>query len=495
MIYRFEQRLTSEHVKPLRLIKRNFSKWEIPVEERFKAVEELRPVPYKIAPYFNSVLLNVQRPFFQRKMYVALVKKRRRRFKMIRRRKTLLPFMQPPRLRPEWMMIQVLPVLPPDLRPILTFGNQIVVSDLTKLYQQIIYRNTRCFFEWTMTLQYSGRLLQEAVDALMENGKGNTPPVVSTSTDQPLKSLSDMLKGKKGRFRQNLLGKRVDYSGRSVIVVGPQLGISECGLPKEMALELFKPFLMRELVRRGFSKHAFAAKKLVDSKKPIVWNCLRQVMANRPVLLNRAPTLHRLGMQAFRPKLVTGRAILLHPLVCSSYNADFDGDQMAVHIPLTSQACAEAWKLMWSRNHFLSPATGEPTILPSQDMILGCYYLTSMDKIHRARQLQQSQDLRSTTLQVINGFPFQSIDQILHLVQMQILDYHSVVWLRWPSGFELEQKQQRCIEMQMDTSGHMIQIYRDYKVYDHVQFSQPIYFIKTTPGRALVNQSIWNALN
>jgi DNA-directed RNA polymerase subunit beta' len=304
-----------------------------------------------------------------------------------------------------------------------------------------------------------------------------------------------MLKGKKGRFRQNLLGKRVDYSGRSVIVVGPKLGIYECGLPKEMALELFKPFVMRELFANGFARHAFAAKKMVESKKPIVWEFLRKVMANRPVLLNRAPTLHRLGMQAFRPKLVSGRAILLHPLVCSAYNADFDGDQMAVHIPLTEEACSEAWKLMWSRNNILSPATGDPTILPSQDMILGCYYLTSMDVMHRTKYLQQTPDLRSNTLQVINGFPFQSIDQILRLVQMQVLDYHSVVWLRWPYEFELEQKKQRCIEVQIDMSGHIIKIYRDYKVYDHVQLSRPIYFIKTTPGRALVNQSIWNTLN
>ena len=491
-IYRFEQLLPSEPVKPLKIGKLNLAKWEIPVEARFKYYEEFWPQPYIVNHYFSRVATHSSQRFYHRKMYLALVKLRRRRFKMIRRFKTLAPFLRQPQIRPEWMMIQLLPVLPPDLRPILTFGDQMIVSDLTKLYQQVLSRNVRC--RLNLAPEYSARLLQEAVDSLMENGKGNAPAVLSSTTDQPLKSLSDVLKGKKGRFRQNLLGKRVDYSGRSVIVVGPKLSIYECGLPKQMALELFKPFVLRELYKKKFARHAFAAKKLLNSKAPIVWEVLRKIMENRPVLLNRAPTLHRLGMQAFRPKLVSGRAILLHPLVCSGYNADFDGDQMAVHIPLTRAACSEAWRLMWSRNNLLSPATGDPTLLPSQDMILGCYYLTSMDVIHRAQQLKHNLDLHGNQKHKFNNFTFQSIDQLLRLVQMQILDYHSVVWLKWPSKFEFEQRKQKCIEIQIDKNGNVIKIYRDYKIYDHVKFSRPIYFIKTTPGRALINQSIWAAL-
>lgn len=502
-IYYFEERLHSFFGLGIRFARWNISKWEITIEQRFKENKENWPEPYIIgSPFFFRTWKNTMLRFYQRKMYSSYVALRKHRFQLIRRMKTIAPFLRKPFICPEWMMIQNLPVLPPDLRPILVLGNQIVVSDLTKIYQQIIYRNDRCInrYErykkaaWMQTDYYDfycGRLLQEGIDALMENGKGDGKPIVSDSTDQPLKSLSDMLKGKKGRFRQNLLGKRVDYSGRSVIVVGPKLEIYECGLPKEMALELFKPFVIRELLHAGFARHAFAAKKKLDAKRPYIWDILRKVMSNRPVLLNRAPTLHRLGMQAFRPKLVSGRAILLHPLVCSAYNADFDGDQMAVHIPLTEAACSEAWKLMWSRNNILSPATGEPTILPSQDMILGCYYLTTLDKMHRVHQLKQIKALGPN--QQIQG-PFQSIDQLLRLVQMQVLDYHSVIWLRWPYKFEFEQKKQRCIEIQIDLSGHIIKIYKDYKVYDNLQSSHPIYFIKTTPGRALVNQSIWESL-
>lgn len=502
IIYGFEQKLTWEPIKPGLPANLNMSRWEIPVEQRFKENYLNWPAPCLTSPFFSTVFGRSSKYFYHRKMYVALVQLRKHRFRLIRKLKTCAPFLRKPLICPEWMMIQNLPVLPPDLRPILVVGSQVIISDLTKLYQQIIYRNDRCLARYKRSTSYSyhkmeyydfyaGRLLQEAIDALMENGKGDGKPVLSTSTDQPLKSLSDMLKGKKGRFRQNLLGKRTDYSGRSVIVVGPKLEISECGLPKQMALELFKPFVIRELIRAGFARHVFSAKKLVKKQPAFVWSILRKIMSDRPVLLNRAPTLHRLGLQAFRPKLVSGRAILLHPLVCSAYNADFDGDQMAVHIPLTEQACGEAWKLMWSRNNILSPATGEATLLPSQDMILGCYYLTSIDVMHRTHQLKQIKKDVSKTL--ING-PFQSIDQLLKLVQMQVLDYHSVVWLRWPSGFEFEQKQQRCIEIQIDTSGHVIKIYNDFKVYDNFQLSNPIYFIKTTPGRALMNQSIWNSL-
>ena len=506
IVYKCEKLLKGRQASQKKQALANVSKWELARIYRSKDKHKVPPTPpppCNIADVHKKAPFLYLHPFFYIRLHKQLVHNRLRRFKMIRMLKAISPFLRPPMLDPSWMVLRTLPVLPPDLRPILVLGSQqMIVSDLNKLYQQIIYRNTRLYkAQQTQSRynrkfnRYSERLLQEAVDALINNGKGNAPATLSSS-EQPLKSLSEMLKGKKGRFRQNLLGKRVDYSGRSVIVVGPQLKIYECGLPKEMALELFKPFLIRYLVNHGFTRHLLSAKKLIQSKNPIIWYCLRKVMADRPLLLNRAPTLHRLGMQAFRPKLVSGRAILLHPLVCSAFNADFDGDQMAVHIPLSPKACSEAWKLMWSRNNILSPATGDPTITPSQDMILGCYYLTTMDTIHRFKQLQQNRDLRSKTLsQVTNAFPFQSIDQILHLVQMQKLQYHSVIWLKWSGSFELEQKKQRCIEIQLDASGHLIKIYPDYKIYDHVNYKKPLFFIKTTPGRALINQSVFDVLN
>jgi DNA-directed RNA polymerase beta' subunit len=281
--------------------------------------------------------------------------------------------------KPEWMTLSVLPVLPPDLRPILRLdGDVLVVSDLNQLYQKVLFRNSRFRRLGIVTVEsvaYAKGLLQEAVDALLDNGKGGAPPMVAPN-DRPFKSLSDILKGKRGRFRQNLLGKRVDYSGRSVIVVGPKLLLHQCGLPREMGIELFQPFLIRKLLAQGFAHSIGIAKKMIQQGEPIVWELLHQLMRQHPILLNRAPTLHRLGIQAFQPKLVQGRAILLHPLVCTAFNADFDGDQMAVHVPLSVQARAEAWKLLWSRNNILSPATGQAVLIPSQDMVLGCYYLT-----------------------------------------------------------------------------------------------------------------------
>ena len=301
-----------------------------------------------------------------------------RRSKIIRRLKLVRDFLDT-KARPEWMTLSTIPVLPPDLRPIVQLdGDQVAISDLNKLYQKIFFRNKRFRRTNIENAPYAQRLLQEAVDALIENGKGGSDPICA-SNDRPLKSLSDLLKGKKGRFRQNLLGKRVDYSGRSVIVVGPTLKLHECGLPKEMAIELFQPFLIRQLVDRKIVPTIITAKNLIHDKDPILWEVLQQVMESHPVLLNRAPTLHRLGIQAFQPKLVNGRAILLHPLVCPAFNADFDGDQMAVHVPLSREAQAEAWRLMWSRNNLLSPATGQPILVPSQDMVLGCYYLTTFN--------------------------------------------------------------------------------------------------------------------
>ncbi|MCH8041772.1 MAG: DNA-directed RNA polymerase subunit beta', partial [Nitrospinae bacterium] len=282
--------------------------------------------------------------------------------------------------KPEWMVMDVIPVLPPELRPLVPLdGGRFATSDLNDLYRRVINRNNR--LKRLVELKAPGviirnemRMLQEAVDALFDNGRrGRT---IRGANKRPLKSLSDMLKGKQGRFRQNLLGKRVDYSGRSVIVVGPELSLNQCGLPKKMALELFKPFIFHKLEERGAATTIKSAKRLVEKERPEVWDVLDEVIREHPVILNRAPTLHRLGMQAFDPVLVEGKAILLHPLVCAAFNADFDGDQMAVHVPLSIEAQIETRVLMMSTNNILSPANGRPLTVPSQDMVLGCYWLT-----------------------------------------------------------------------------------------------------------------------
>lgn len=282
--------------------------------------------------------------------------------------------------KPEWMIMSVIPVIPPELRPMVQLdGGRFATSDLNDLYRRVINRNNRLkrLLELgapEIIVRNEKRMLQESVDALIDNGRRGRP--VTGAGNRPLKSLSDMLKGKQGRFRQNLLGKRVDYSGRSVIVVGPELKIYQCGLPKEMAVELFKPFVMKELVGRGIAHNIKNAKRMVEKLRPEVWDILEEVIQDHPVMLNRAPTLHRLGIQAFQPILVEGRAIKLHPLVCTAFNADFDGDQMAVHVPLTPEAISEARYLMLSTNNLLKPQDGKPVTVPTQDMILGAYYLT-----------------------------------------------------------------------------------------------------------------------
>lgn len=282
--------------------------------------------------------------------------------------------------KPEWMVLEVLPVIPPELRPMVQLdGGRFATSDLNDLYRRVINRNNRLkrlldLGAPGIIVQNEKRMLQEAVDALIDNGRRGRP--VTGPGNRPLKSLSHMLKGKQGRFRQNLLGKRVDYSGRSVIVVGPNLKMYQCGLPKEMAIELFKPFVMKELVERGLAHNIKSAKRKIERLHSEVWDVLEEVIKEHPVLLNRAPTLHRLGIQAFEPILVEGRAITLHPLVCTAYNADFDGDQMAVHVPLSAEAQAEARLLMLAAQNILNPKDGKPVVTPSQDMVLGNYYLT-----------------------------------------------------------------------------------------------------------------------
>ena len=296
------------------------------------------------------------------------------------------------RNKPEWMILQAVPVIPPELRPLVPLdGGRFATSDLNDLYRRVIIRNNRLkrlieIKAPEVILRNEKRMLQEAVDSLLDNSRKSS--AVKTEANRPLKSLSDSLKGKQGRFRQNLLGKRVDYSARSVIVVGPELKMHECGIPKNMAAELYKPFVIRKLIERGIVKTVKSAKKIVDRKEPVVWDILEYVMKGHPVLLNRAPTLHRLGIQAFQPKMIEGKAIQLHPLACTAFNADFDGDQMAVHLPLGNEAILEAQLLMLGSHNILNPANGAPITVPSQDMVLGLYYITKLRSGDRGEGLK-----------------------------------------------------------------------------------------------------------
>ena len=302
------------------------------------------------------------------------------KLKKLSKRLKVLEAFQKSGIKPEWMVLEVLPVLPPELRPLVPLdGGRFATSDLNDLYRRVINRNNRLkrLLELKapeIIVRNEKRMLQEAVDSLLDNGRRGK--AMTGANKRPLKSLADMIKGKSGRFRQNLLGKRVDYSGRSVIVVGPALKLHQCGLPKKMALELFKPFIFHRLEVLGLATTIKAAKKMVEDEEPIVWDLLEEVIREHPVMLNRAPTLHRLGIQAFEPVLIEGKAIQLHPLVCAAFNADFDGDQMAVHVPLSLEAQTEARTLMLASNNVLSPANGEPIIVPSQDIVLGLYYMT-----------------------------------------------------------------------------------------------------------------------
>ncbi len=319
--------------------------------------------------------------------------------------------------RPEWMIMNILPVIPPDLRPMVQLdGGRFATSDLNDLYRRILNRNNRLarLLELgapEIIVRNEKRMLQEAVDALIDNGRRGRP--VTGPGNRSLKSLSDMLKGKQGRFRQNLLGKRVDYSGRSVIVVGPDLKIYQCGLPKEMAIELFKPFVMRELIQRGMAHNVKSAKKMVDRVQAEVFDVLEEVIKEHPVMLNRAPTLHRLGIQAFEPILVEGKAIRLHPLVCTAFNADFDGDQMAVHLPLSVEAQAECRFLLLSPNNLLKPSDGGPVAVPSQDMVLGIYYLTQIRPGTKGE-----------------GSAFRSMNEAILAYENGALDLHALVTVR-----------------------------------------------------------------
>ncbi|GAB4533041.1 MAG: DNA-directed RNA polymerase subunit gamma [Pleurocapsa sp.] len=384
--------------------------------------------------------------------------------------------------RPEWMVLTAIPVIPPDLRPMVQLdGGRFATSDLNDLYRRVINRNNRLarlqeILAPEIIVRNEKRMLQEAVDALIDNGRrGRT---VVGANNRPLKSLSDIIEGKQGRFRQNLLGKRVDYSGRSVIVVGPKLKIYQCGLPREMAIELFQPFVIHRLINSGMVNNIKAAKKLIQRSDPSVYEVLKEVIAGHPVMLNRAPTLHRLGIQAFEPILVEGRAIQLHPLVCPAFNADFDGDQMAVHVPLSLEAQAEARLLMLACHNILSPATGRPIVAPSQDMVLGCYYLTA-------------ENPKATKGA---GRRFGNLDDAIKAYEQGQVDLHAYVWLRYEGEVETDEPDDTVIESEQLSDGSTIEYYRQRLVRKSATGEQLSQYINTTIGRIIYNKTIQDAL-
>ncbi|MGA7933614.1 MAG: DNA-directed RNA polymerase subunit gamma [Kovacikia sp.] len=384
--------------------------------------------------------------------------------------------------KPDWMVLAVIPVIPPDLRPMVQLdGGRFATSDLNDLYRRVINRNNRLarlqeILAPEIIVRNEKRMLQEAVDALIDNGRrGRT---VVGANNRPLKSLSDIIEGKQGRFRQNLLGKRVDYSGRSVIVVGPKLKIHQCGLPREMAIELFQPFVIHRLIRQGLVNNIKAAKKLIQRNDPTVWDVLEEVIDGHPVMLNRAPTLHRLGIQAFEPILVEGRAIQLHPLVCPAFNADFDGDQMAVHVPLSLEAQAEARLLMLASNNILSPATGRPIITPSQDMVLGCYYLTA-----------ENPDAADG-----NHRYFSNLDDAIIAYEQREVELHSYVWVRFDGEVETDVADTEILEEQTSPDGVVTKIYRSRRQRWDSEGQLISQYIRTTPGRIIYNKTIQDAL-
>ena len=380
---------------------------------------------------------------------------------------------------PSWMILNILPVIPPDLRPMVQLdGGRFATSDLNDLYRRVLNRNNRLIrlqeiLAPEIIIRNEKRMLQESVDALIDNGKRGK--VVVGANNRPLKSLSDIIEGKQGRFRQNLLGKRVDYSGRSVIVVGPELQLNQCGLPREMALELFQPFVIHRLIHQGLVNNIKAAKRLIQKNESIIWNVLEDVIQGHPVLLNRAPTLHRLGIQAFEPILVEGRAIKLHPLVCPAFNADFDGDQMAVHIPLSLEAQAEARLLMLAPYNFLSPATGEPIIMPSQDMVLGCYYLTAENPTQQNKQ----------------AYYFSNLEDVLLAYNSNKIPLHSYIWVRFDGVVDSDNN---LIEIQRQDDKSELHIFDDRIIKKKETGEILVQYLLTTPGRILLNKVLLDSL-
>ena len=381
---------------------------------------------------------------------------------------------------PSWIILSILPVLPPSLRPMIQLeGGRFATADLNELYRRIITRNNRLLRLLEidapqLIIRNEKRLLQEAVDTLIDNGKRGK--IALSANNRPLKSLSDIIKGKQGRFRQNLLGKRVDYSGRSVIVVGPSLKLNQCGLPYEMATDLFQPFIICELINQGLASNMKMAKHIIKNNKRIISSILKKILINHPIFLNRAPTLHRLGIQAFEPLLVEGKAIKLHPLVCSAFNADFDGDQMAVHIPLSIEAQSECYMLMLAPYNFLSPANGEPIIMASQDMILGCYYLT----INNISHLLGSSHY------------FADFYDVLLAYNQQNIEIHSLIWVRVKDIPNVNTNLIKVVYLKDDSR---IEYFKDFQIRKEKNGTKIVQYLKTTTGRVVLNYTIQKTLN
>ncbi len=371
--------------------------------------------------------------------------------------------------QPDWMVLSVIPVIPPDLRPMVQLdGGRFATSDLNDLYRRVINRNNRLarlqeILAPEIIIRNEKRMLQEAVDALIDNGRrGRT---VVGANNRPLKSLSDIIEGKQGRFRQNLLGKRVDYSGRSVIVVGPKLKIHQCGLPREMAIELFQPFVIHRLIHQGLVNNIKAAKKMIQRNDPGVWEVLQEVIEGHPVMLNRAPTLHRLGIQAFEPILVDGR--------------DFDGDQMAVHVPLSLESQAEARLLMLASNNIMSPATGRPIVTPSQDMVLGCYYLTA-----------DNPDAQKGA-----GHYFSNLTDAVVAYEQGLVDLHSYVWVRFQGAMESTEPEGEPVKVEKSADGVVTKEYKFRRTREDKDGKLITQFIRTTPGRIIYHQTVQSVIN
>ena len=385
------------------------------------------------------------------------------------------------------MVLDAIPVIPPDLRPMVQLdGGRFATSDLNDLYRRVINRNNRLarlqeILAPEIIVRNEKRMLQEAVDALVDNGRrGRT---VVGANNRALKSLSDIIEGKQGRFRQNLLGKRVDYSGRSVIVVGPKLKMHQCGLPKEMAIELFQPFVIHRLIRQNIVNNIKAAKKLIQKADDEVMQVLQEVIEGHPILLNRAPTLHRLGIQAFEPKLVGGRAIQLHPLVCPAFNADFDGDQMAVHVPLALEAQTEARMLMLASNNILSPATGEPIVTPSQDMVLGSYYLTALQPQYKKPNFGD------------NTSTYSSLEDVIFAYEDKRVGLHDWVWVRFNGDVEDEDESEKPNNTKELEDGSKLEIWTYRRDRFDSQDNLISRYILTTVGRVVMNHTIIDSVS
>nr|YP_010295653.1 RNA polymerase beta' subunit [Lespedeza buergeri]UMP08053.1 RNA polymerase beta' subunit [Lespedeza buergeri] len=413
-------------------------------------------------------------------------------------------------IEPEWMVLCLLPVLPPELRPIIQIdGGKLMSSDINELYRRVIYRNNTLIDLLTTSRSTPGelvmcqeKLVQEAVDTLLDNGIRGQP--MRDGHNKVYKSFSDIIEGKEGRFRETLLGKRVDYSGRSVIVVGPSLSLHRCGLPREIAIELFQTFLIRGLIRKHFASNIGIAKSQIREKEPIVWEILQEVMQGHPVLLNRAPTLHRLGIQAFQPILVEGRAICLHPLVCKGFNADFDGDQMAVHVPLSLEAQAEARLLMFSHTNLLSPAIGDPISVPTQDMLIGLYILTSGNHrgIYSNRyNLWNCRNSKKETIRDNNykytkkkePFFSNSYDAI-GAYQQKKINFDSPLWLRWRLDQRIISSREVPIEVHYESLGTYHEIYGHYLVIRSTKKQIRSIYIRTTFGHISFYREIEEAI-